>query len=74
MVDRDRAVWLENGGDADILRYGAYYVSLAGETPTSNKNKQVVRVPRANRLTPSSLRTLCEDDARLQLRRYGVNG
>jgi hypothetical protein len=69
VVCPDRASWIQTAGSADILHHGAYWLSLNGRTPTANKSSQVVHVPLRNRLSPASMRELCESTAHEYLKR-----
>lgn len=42
----DKTRWLEVSADALVLRKSAFWMSLRGQAPTSNKSSQVVKIPR----------------------------
>lgn len=43
----DKTKWLEVSAESLVLRRSAFWMSLRGEAPTSNKTTQVVKIPRA---------------------------
>jgi hypothetical protein len=58
VMPKDKARWLSCTESRLALRQCAYWVSLAGQPPTSNKTKQRIKVPRAQIFSPPSLREL----------------
>lgn len=60
--DQDR--WLEQTEDQMISRHCAYYATLLGEPPTGNQKSVTVYLPREQRLTAPSLRSLMIKAAR----------
>jgi hypothetical protein len=47
--------WLTHSEDELILRHCGYWLSLRGETPTSNQTGQTVYIPRIQRFDPVGL-------------------
>lgn len=58
VMPKDKAQWLSCTESRLALRHCAYWVSLAGQSPTSNQTKQCIKVPRAQVFNPRSLRAL----------------
>ena len=53
--------WLSHSEDELTLRHCAYWMSLAGEPATTNKDNITVYLPRTNTLTPTRLREMMDD-------------
>ena len=58
VVPEDPAEWLQCSAEQLVLRRSAYWLSLAGASPTANESNVTVHVPRANLLTVESLSRL----------------
>ena len=56
----DRSQWLEVTADALLLRRCAFWISLRGQSPTTNSSTQRIKIPRANVFDVNAVRTLME--------------
>ena len=52
--------WLTHSEEELILRHCGYWLSLRGETPTSNKKNQTVYLPRTQRFDPTALQSMMQ--------------
>jgi hypothetical protein len=60
LVPQDVGAWLELTPEQLVLRRCAYWVSLAGQPPTTNQSSVRVGVPRSNLLNVASLESLMQ--------------
>nr|MDT0667874.1 hypothetical protein [Micromonospora sp. DSM 115978] len=63
-TDEECANWVVTQPDGDKLSYGAYWISLEGDVPTSNRSTKTIYIPTGNRISPVSLIELCRRTAR----------
>lgn len=56
----DESRWLEVSAESLVLRRSAFWTSLRGQTPTTNKTRQVVKIPRAQVFDVQAVKTLFE--------------
>lgn len=54
-VPRDASQWLTHKDDHSVLRRTAYWVSIRGADPTTNKTTQTVHLPRSQRFGAPAL-------------------
>jgi hypothetical protein len=52
--------WIAHGESALILKNDAYYLNLLDEPDTTNTDNITIRIPAAQKLTTTSLRTILE--------------
>lgn len=64
LLPDEQGDWLEQTEEQMITRRCAYWRSLRGLPDTKNKTNVTVHVPRTNRLTVDSLRTMMETVSR----------
>lgn len=55
LVPETLSDWITHSEDELILRRCGYWLSLSGATPTGNKTRETVHLPRTNRFDPSGL-------------------
>jgi hypothetical protein len=59
-LPEDKSKWLEVTSEALTLRRSAFWMSLRGQTPTTNKTSQVVKIPRAQVFDVEAVKALFE--------------
>ena len=57
-LPEDETKWLEVSAEALVLRRSAFWMSLRGQPPTTNKNSQVVKIPRAQVFDVQAMNTM----------------
>jgi hypothetical protein len=57
-LPEDESRWLEVSAESLVLRRSAFWMSLRGQTPTTNKTRQVVKIPRAQVFDVQAVNTL----------------
>lgn len=72
-LPKDISSWMHVSHDALALRRSAYWVSLVG-APATSSSSVTVYLPKANLLTPESLRALFEDLSVGQIPQYQPPG
>lgn len=58
VVPEEIDYWLDVTPERLVLRHCAYWISLAGQSPTNNSSKVRINIPRTNQLTVTSLQAL----------------
>ncbi len=59
MLPDDPTAWLNISASELILKNAAYWVCLYGALGSTNQTGQTIYLPKANLLTPDSLRSIC---------------
>lgn len=59
-VPTDESIWLAHSEEEMILRKCGYWLSLRGETPTTNSQNVTVNIPRVQRFSPTALREMMQ--------------
>ncbi len=58
LLPKDPTLWLTHSTDALISRTCAYWMTLRGLAPSTNKTKKRIKIPRNNVLTPDALESI----------------
>lgn len=69
-LTNDESDWLKVTVDELLLKNSAYWVCLYGAPQSANQTGETIYIPKANLLTPQSLRTLCQDIGRGNIPMY----